>query len=91
MMEFYWVSEIFKTSRIDPTAINSSNLKNCLKSILEFCVNPLSLWKSRDIERKIQLQKYLFPEEISISKQKREVLTSRINSLFAPIPELVGL
>lgn len=28
---------------IDPTAINSSNLKNCLKYVLEFCSNPLSL------------------------------------------------
>lgn len=75
-------------NNIDPTAINSSNLKNCLKYVLEFCSNPLSLWQSRDIERKIQLQKYLFPEGISISKQKREVLTSRINSLFAPIVDI---
>jgi len=75
-------------NNIDPTAINSSNLKKGLKNVLEFCVNPLSLWQPRDIERKIQLQKYLFPEGNSVSKQKREVLTSRIKSIFAPIVDI---
>ena len=74
--------------KVDPTSIHSSNLKDCLKYVLDFCSNPLVLWESRDVERKIQLQKLIFPEGISVIKQKREVLTSRINSLFVPIVEI---
>ncbi len=74
--------------KFNPTTIQSSNLKKCLKLVLDFCSNPLLLWESSDIERKIRLQKLIFPEGISVIKQKQEVLTTRINSLFAPIVEI---
>ena len=70
------------------TSIQSSNLQNCLKKALEFCANPRLWWESQGIERKLRIQKMLFPEGICLSKQNREVLTNRINSLFAPIAEI---
>ncbi len=73
------------------TSIESSNLQNCLKKALEFCKNPSLWWESQSIDRKIRIQKTLFPEGISLRKQNRAVLTNRINSLFAPIAEIATI
>lgn len=65
--------------------VGSSNLKKCIKRVIEICLNPRLLWESDDFRSKLKLQKMLFPEGISISKQNKRVRTNRINSIFAPI------
>jgi hypothetical protein len=68
--------------------VGSSNLKKALKKAFEICLNPRLLWESKDIDSKLKLQKKIFPEGISISKQNKGVRTIRLNSLFVPILEL---
>ncbi len=67
--------------------LGSSNLKKGLKKALEICLNPKLWWESGSIDDKIKLQKMLFPEGISVSKQNRVVRTIRLNSIFVPILE----
>ena len=67
----------------------SSNLKKCLDYAFNVCANPSKIWTSGNIEDKIRLQNIVFPEGISIDKQKRQVRTQRINSLFAPIAQII--
>lgn len=76
------------TKNNESASIDSSNLEKCLQKVLEFCLNPLKWWESQSVERKMQIQKVIFPDGISLLKENRTVLTSRINSIFAPIPEL---
>lgn len=67
----------------------SSNLKNCIKKVINFCKNPSDYWGQADFNQRLRFQKILFPEGISIDKQKGEVQTTRINSFFAPIPIII--
>lgn len=71
--------------------MDSSNLQKCLQKALDFCAYPQQWWASQSVERKMQIQKILFPDGICITKQNRTVLTNRINSIFAPIAEIARL
>jgi DNA invertase Pin-like site-specific DNA recombinase len=71
--------------------VESSNLQKCINKALEFCINPQQWWEKQNVERKMQIQKILFPDGICLSKQNRTVLTNRINSIFAPIEEVARL
>jgi len=73
---------------ISKDSIDSSNLEKCLKKVLEFCLKPREWWQSQGIEQKIKIQNVIFPEGISLSKQNKGVLTTRINSLFAPVADI---
>ena len=67
----------------------SSNLQKCLKFTLEFCQTPVKWWSSAKIGPKTLMQNILFPNGISYDKVKNRVLTTRINAVFAPIPEII--
>ena len=54
-------------------------------------MNPQQWWEKQNAERKMQIQKILFPDGICLSKQNRTVLTNRINSIFAPIAEIARI
>ncbi len=83
------ISEIEENAKI--TQEGSSNLKKCLKHVLKFCLKPLSLWASKDSRSKSAIQKFIFPDGISLCKQTKRLQTTSINPLFAPIAELVRL
>ncbi len=69
--------------------IEGSNLQKCVKKVMKFCLNPRLYWETASLTQKLMWQKIVFPDGISLDKQKGGVQTFRINSFFAPIPELV--
>ncbi len=78
--------EILKGSVVKEDA--SSNLENCLKIVMEICLNPRQWWKSSSLRNKMWLQKTMFPEGITVTRENRRVRTNRVNSFFAPIAQL---
>lgn len=68
--------------------LGSSNLDKCLELVMKFCRNPLLLWNNGKIGEKTILQNLLFPNGIVYNRENDQVRTSRINSIFALIPEL---
>jgi hypothetical protein len=48
------------------------------------------MWLSSDYDDKQKLQRLIFPEGILYNKKKDPVRTLRVNSLFAPIPQLAS-
>ena len=71
--------------------IKSSNLKKCLDFALKICLNPLYNWNNSDVYGKMNLQKLIFPDGITIHQQNKGVRTLRVDSLFAPIAEVAKL
>lgn len=71
------------------TSINSSNLKKAIEFALEICSNPLVLWEKANYHTKQAFQNLVFPNGISYNRELDEYRTTRINSFFALIPELV--
>lgn len=69
----------------------SSNLEKCLNTVVRFCRKPLLWWENAQVGEKMILQNLLFPSGIIYDRKNDQVLTERINSFFAPIPELVGV
>lgn len=69
-------------------SINSSNLEKCLEKVLKFCLKPKQWWEKQSVQRKMEIQKAIFPNGICLDKQNRQVLTNRINSIFSPIPDM---
>ena len=69
----------------------SSNLEKCLNTVIRFCRKPLLWWEHAQVGEKMILQNLLFPSGIIYDRKNDRVLTNRINSFFAPIPELVGV
>ncbi len=48
-----------------------------------------SLWASGDLEERRRIQKMVFPEGIRYNRENDTYQTTRINSLFSLIPQLV--
>ena len=71
------------------TSINSSNLKKVIDFTVNLCLKPFSLWESSDYHAKQIFQNLVFPEGISYDRELDQYRTTRINSFFALIPELV--
>ena len=71
------------------TLVESSNLEKCINYAIELCSKPSAAWEYGDVEKKKRLQKIIFPDGITISKQNKGVLTSRLNSFFVPIAMVV--
>ena len=69
----------------------SPNLEKCLNTVAGFCRKPLLWWENAQVGEKMILQNLLFPSGIIYDRKNDRVLTNRINSFFAPIPELVGV
>ncbi len=68
--------------------LGSSNLDKCLDLVVNFCRKPLLLWKKGKIGEQTIFQDLLFPNGIIYNRKNDEVRTSRINSIFALIPEI---
>lgn len=68
----------------------SSNLEKSLNIVVKFCRKPLLWWENAKVGEKMILQNLIFPSGIIYERKNDRVLTKRINSFFAPIPELVG-
>lgn len=66
----------------------SSNLKKVIDFAVQICQNPFKIWESADLSGKRIFQNLLFPEGIYYNHEFDIVRTPRINSLFAPIPEI---
>ena len=73
------------------TEINSLNLIQIVNKGLEIAGNLSETWSLSRFDDKRKLQSLVFPEGILYNKQKDIVRTPRINSIFAPIPILMGI
>lgn len=65
-----------------------SNLNKVVAFATKVCLNPLILWENSDLNGKRIFQNLLFPEGIIYNRELDHYRTSRINSFFAPIPQL---
>lgn len=74
-----------KLAKIDQA---SSNLEKGLVRTLEYCKNPLKYWETASIGERMIFQNLLFPNGIIYDRKNDRVLTTRIHTLFEPIPEL---
>lgn len=70
--------------------IDSSNLEKIIDKGLSIAEKLNTKWLSSDFDNKQKLQSLVFPEGIMYNKKKDSVRTLRVNSLFAPIPQLVS-
>lgn len=67
----------------------SSNLEKCINFALDFCRKPLIWWESANVGEKMILQNLIFPEGIIYNRENDRVLTTKINSLFSRIPDMI--
>ncbi len=74
-------------AKFTSSGFDSSNLKLAVEKSLKIAENLSQLWLSASFEEKQQLQKLIFPHGVLYSKQKHEVRTERVNTLFAAIAE----
>jgi hypothetical protein len=74
-----------------PKGVNSSNLETIIDKGLKIAENLSGVWASGTFDDKLKLQTLEFPEGIVYSKKWDTVRTLRLNSLFAPFPDLVSV
>jgi site-specific DNA recombinase len=88
-------SEKFKTERVEleKNFIKSqkrvSNLEQCVNVVLDFASKLPSSWALMAYKDKQLLQFLLFPDGIRYSKKNNECRTTKINSVFSYISQLV--
>jgi site-specific DNA recombinase len=70
--------------------LDSSNLEKIINKGMSIAENLNTRWLSGSFDDKQKLQSLVFPEGILYNKKKDAVRTLRVNSLFAPIPQLVS-
>ena len=93
---FQKFSQKYQTERVElekqlpETEFNSSNLFQIVEKGLEIAGNLSKTWALSRFDDKRKLQSLVFPEGILYNKQIDIVRTPRINSIFAPIPVLLG-
>ena len=75
-------------TEMQSVTIRSSNIEKAVEKCLVLAQNLSQSWVSAGFEQKQRLQRLVFPEGILYNKQKGEVRTERVNSLFAAIPLL---
>ena len=75
---------------LDKTQSYSSNLKKVVRFAIKICHNPLLLWESSVLENKKIFQKTLFPDGIFYNRESDRVLTTRVNSFFSLVPQILG-
>jgi site-specific DNA recombinase len=81
--------EIAELSKeLETVVVSGSNLEIAVEKCLSISQNISQAWVSAEYEQKQRLQRLVFPEGILYNKQKGEVRTERVNSLFAAIPLL---
>lgn len=64
---------------------DSSNLAKAIKKSFDIAGNPIQAWLSADYDDKQRLHFLIFLDGIVYNKEKREVRTSRVNSLCMPM------
>jgi site-specific DNA recombinase len=72
------------------THLNSSNIKNEAKSILEFACKLPSAWTFSNTKGKEALQKLVFPDGIVLDTENNRVLTNEISPVFQWIADRTG-
>lgn len=75
-----------KTKELETVIVSGSNMEIAVEKCLSIAQNISQLWVSAEYEQKQSLQRLVFPEGILYNKQKGEVRTERVISLFAAIP-----
>ena len=75
------------SAQLSNSVIDSSNLKTGVEKALEIAENLSQLWVSASFEDKQLLQHLIFPDGAVYSKQKHEVRTERVNTIFNAIAE----
>jgi hypothetical protein len=65
--------------------VESSNLKTYFRWGITVSSELATKWDSSEIPIKEKLQKFVFPEGVTYNREKGTFLTSKVNSLFAPI------
>lgn len=66
----------------------SSNLEDCIDFVLTLSCNLQKMWQFGERAQRLKIQNLVFPEGISYDRENNRVLTTRVNSLFAQIPQL---
>ena len=83
--------ELFEIKdEIQNSAFNLSNLERAVENATQMALNRPSLWASGDLEERRRIQKIVFPDGIRYNREKDIYRTTRVNSLFSLIPQLVG-
>jgi len=80
----------FLTEQAVKSQKGSSNLESCLKSAVRYSRKLATTWAFGDFNEKQALQKMLFPRGISYNREKDQVRTSDINTVFLLIAKLSG-
>lgn len=73
---------------MDCSTFESSNLEKCIEYVSTLSQNLTDTWTSDNYSQSESVQQLLFPDGICYDFKNEEFLTSRINSLFLPIPYL---
>ncbi len=78
----------FLQSGLSQSSLIGLNLEKAVEKCLMIAQNLNNMWVIASIENKRRLQNVVFPEGIFYDKQKEEVRTEKMNSLFLSIPPL---
>ena len=62
--------------------VEISNLQNKLDKVIDFSQNTSKYWVSGSLNVKKSIQNIVFPEGLVLDTEKRQYLTSKVNSLF---------
>jgi len=76
------------SAELEQNEISSSNLENCVNYVVDISQNLSNMWASGDYQAQVKLQNLLFPDGINYDREVGAFRTSRVNLLFAAIPEL---
>ncbi|MGE0077654.1 MAG: recombinase family protein [Bacteroidales bacterium] len=71
--------------------IDTSNFRVGLNKALSFIQNISKYWLSTSVLNKERIQKLLFPQGLTLDVEKRQYLTSEVNTLFMLKLDLMGL
>ena len=63
--------------------VEISNLQNILDKVIDFFQNTSKYWVSGSLNVKKSIQNIVFPEGLVLDTEKRQYLTSKVNSLFS--------
>jgi site-specific DNA recombinase len=77
--------------KLEFLATANSNLEKCIEWVVDQCGNLSNTWASSVSSERLVMQHLIFPEGISYDYENERFLTKRVNTLFAPIPELKGI
>jgi DNA invertase Pin-like site-specific DNA recombinase len=73
---------------IKNSAIESSNLENCIDWVFAITQKLTDIWASEEYAHSETIQKVMFPDGITYDWKNKVFLTSRVNCLFLLIPQL---